>query len=705
MISKNISNLLDQLESTDSYGGILLARGDETIYEKYFNNTSESQFRIFSCTKPICGLAIMVLIDQKKIKLTDTIDSFGIDIPNASNICVLHLLQHKSGIYDFVSELYFKRNPLSLFKDIYKPDENRTEVLKFETYLEYLRITPAAFQPSTDWSYNNTGYDILGQIISVVSNMNTKDFIRKYIFEPLRMKNSTFHTERQQHLVNTYESSDKIAVHENYNYFGLNGNIITTLQDYNKFMNGYSKLLSEGGLKVYEHLYYFHNTNTQSHPKNFFHSHINSITSPRKCNYFFHMGSGDFSHDFGDNGGIKQGLCNTLAIRFLDSNLNLIIHQNYGGKLKLFDAQTGKFDLAKMTRVEQLIRELSLYQNSITKELSVTQKIWDLSRSFEKNKVQKNLKLLYKEYGKYFTIKFGNVLVPVIFEKRHSNIWQEKFYVLKYHIKKFYNKDLLPFSIWFINLFEQKLDNKAYIANIHRTDDISGSKMVELVLNIQRCLGVSETFIVDVATVNCGNETMELSFIKLLERGITFYMRFGFEFDLTSAFVWGRFPSKKKLLSTIRELIKDIRKIKIKNIISQQKAIIDILSLATKQQKWNEFHAIYVSESKIEPYELYYGNDAHTHIPNFFRNAYNIIRILEKTTHIKLVDYLIELFNNGTRCSEYLTLFYTLLVPSYPNNYYQISYGKNVVTLEHMPKTIKLYYLKNYFLFRYKFQS
>lgn len=76
--ANELSNILDGFNDTDSFGGLLISHNDEIIYEKYFNNTRKSQFRIFSCTKPICGLAIMLLVDQNKLSMTDTIAKFYI---------------------------------------------------------------------------------------------------------------------------------------------------------------------------------------------------------------------------------------------------------------------------------------------------------------------------------------------------------------------------------------------------------------------------------------------------------------------------------------------------------------------------------------------------------------------------------------------------------------------------------------------------
>jgi len=318
-------NIINKFNTIDSYGGILITQHNKTIYEKYFNNTRESQFRIFSCTKPIAGVAIMLLIDQNKLSVNDTIDKFNINIPYADKITIMHLLNHRSGVVDVIDFIYFNRKPIELFNKIYKPNENRTEVLKFDQYIDIINKNKPLYEPGEKFQYNNTGYDILGYIIYLVSGMKTTEYIEKYIFEPLGMSDSTFHTCKLKNEVFPYETKDKIGVKEDYNFFGTNANVIATLRDYDKFMNGYKKLLTDKTMKIYGSLYYFVEWNRK-------HSNMKY-----NKNCFSHEGKGDFSHKYGNEGAGAYGLSRTFAIKFIDDDINVIIHQNYEGNVKLID--------------------------------------------------------------------------------------------------------------------------------------------------------------------------------------------------------------------------------------------------------------------------------------------------------------------------------------------------------------------------------
>lgn len=320
-----------------------------------------------------------------------------------------------------------------------------------------------------------------------------------------------------------------------------------------------------------------------------------------------------------------------------------------------------------------------------------------------KNNVQKNLRLLKSMYGTKFDILFKDKKVPVVLKKKFDSIWKCSFFELRYDTEKYYSHDLLPFSIIFIDIFSQKKENNTFIANIHKTDQLSGSAMVELVLQIQRYLGVRKTWLGDGANVKCMNKSdMNLSFMKLLEKGETFYMRFGFKMDLDNAYAFAKFSSEKDLRASLRVLLKDIRKITIKSIIDLHLKIIEILTEVITKRDWDQFKiANYSTQVTTEPELLYYTNDAYVDIPKIFQHAYDIIYLLNKSKHTKLIDYLIESFKDQTQCENFIQLYSNVIHPKEP--YYQISYKKKQVTLDYLKKFDYLLLIRNSFWYYYTF--
>ena len=309
----------DLTKKLNSNYGILISNNDKIIYEKYVGNKKDTRFRIFSCSKPINAMAIFLLAQDNKLKLTDTIDKFCINIPYNDKITINHLLNHSSGIYDFSSELYFNLNPKNLFSTIL--EKNETKFIDFETTIQEINKNNPYFKPKKKYDYvkyNNTAYDILGYIIYVASGIKTDEFIKQNIFNKLNMKESGFQYEKHQNESIPYENNKKQGIKEQQNWYCGNAQIVCVLRDYNKFLSGYDKLLNKKYLDIYQKLYYF----------------LKQIINNKNYNIFSHNGGGDFSHEHSTSKGkqIKYNpLSGTFTVRFFndDNKINIIMSENY----------------------------------------------------------------------------------------------------------------------------------------------------------------------------------------------------------------------------------------------------------------------------------------------------------------------------------------------------------------------------------------
>jgi len=319
-----VNDIKKIVNKIDGKFGILISIDNKIIFEKYVGNKRDTRFRIFSCSKPITGLAIMLLVQMKKLKLTDTIDKFCINVPYNDKITVLHLLQHSSGVYDFSSELYFKLNPRKMFDDIL--EENETQFVDFETTLIEINKNKPQFKPLKEPCmcdlkyYNNTGYDLLGYIIYVASGMKTDDFIRKNIFDKLKMNNSGFQHDRHKDESIPYDNNGKQGFKEQQNWFCGNAYVVATLRDYLKFLEGHEKLLKPNILKTYQKLYYFGMWGQLVH---------NNV----KYKYITHEGGGDFNYLHSINKEEYIPLSRTVMGKYIgDKNVKIILSENHRKK-------------------------------------------------------------------------------------------------------------------------------------------------------------------------------------------------------------------------------------------------------------------------------------------------------------------------------------------------------------------------------------
>ena len=136
--------------------------------------TNESVFEIGSITKQLTATAVMLLVEEGKIKLDERIDAYLSDAhpPDAWNaVTVRHLLTHTSGIktYTGLPGFEFSRH------------------LKKEEFVKALSTFPLDFQPDEKWAYSNSGYNLLGFILEKASGEPYWEFMAERIYKPLGM--------------------------------------------------------------------------------------------------------------------------------------------------------------------------------------------------------------------------------------------------------------------------------------------------------------------------------------------------------------------------------------------------------------------------------------------------------------------------------------------------------------------------------------
>ena len=143
--------------------------------------TSESVFRIGSITKQFTATAIMMLQEQGKLSVSDSISKYLPDYPtHGHEITIEHLLTHTSGIMSYTNI------PGYMGSSDIKRDVSTNELI------EIFDNKPMEFAPGASWNYNNSGYVLLGAIIEKLSGESYADFIKEHITEPLGLKNTHY---------------------------------------------------------------------------------------------------------------------------------------------------------------------------------------------------------------------------------------------------------------------------------------------------------------------------------------------------------------------------------------------------------------------------------------------------------------------------------------------------------------------------------
>jgi CubicO group peptidase (beta-lactamase class C family) len=218
-------------------------------------------FRIFSMTKPIVSIGIMMLIEDGHFLLGDPVAKFipefadqkvGVEnngklelVPVKRPMTVQDLLRHTSGItYDHTGN--------GLVQQLYKQSRLRSRQITNAEHAALVASLPLMCQPGAEWNYSRST-DILGRIIEVVSGKTLGAFLTERILAPLQMAETAFHTgeENTGRLAEPFPTDPWTG--EKVQLFSMlekpvmesgGGGLVSTTMDYARF----SQMLLNGGV-------------------------------------------------------------------------------------------------------------------------------------------------------------------------------------------------------------------------------------------------------------------------------------------------------------------------------------------------------------------------------------------------------------------------------------------------------------------------
>jgi D-alanyl-D-alanine carboxypeptidase len=136
--------------------------------------TPEMRYSIGSISKQFTAAAILVLQEQGKVSLDDTVGKYVPGLTRGDEVTIRQILSHTSGYQDYWPEDYVMTSML-------KP-------ATAQQILDTWAKKPLDFDPGTKWQYSNTNYVIAGLIVEKVSGQKLMDFLGEHIFHPLGMK-------------------------------------------------------------------------------------------------------------------------------------------------------------------------------------------------------------------------------------------------------------------------------------------------------------------------------------------------------------------------------------------------------------------------------------------------------------------------------------------------------------------------------------
>jgi len=157
-------------------------------------------FHIASDSKRFTALAILLLEKRGLLKLSNDIRQYFPKLPNFGHtITIKNLLQHTSGLRDQWQLLGMAGMRME-------------DVITQEHILSVLFKQRALnFKPGEEFTYCNTGYTLLAEIVAKVSGQSFEDFTQQHIFRPLGMRHTHFHSNHKQIIPNRAYSYNQIS--------------------------------------------------------------------------------------------------------------------------------------------------------------------------------------------------------------------------------------------------------------------------------------------------------------------------------------------------------------------------------------------------------------------------------------------------------------------------------------------------------------
>lgn len=183
-------------------GKVVFARGyGMADVEAEMPCATNTNFRLASVTKQFTAMAVMMLVERKRLSLDEKLIDLFPEFPTYGRaITVRHLLTHTSGLIDYEDVI---------------PKGTTIPVLDRDVLRLLLRQDKTYFPPGTKFRYSNSAYALLALIVEGRSGQTFAHFLKANIFEPLKMKTTLAYEQGSSAVVNraygysTYGSSFK----------------------------------------------------------------------------------------------------------------------------------------------------------------------------------------------------------------------------------------------------------------------------------------------------------------------------------------------------------------------------------------------------------------------------------------------------------------------------------------------------------------
>ncbi len=160
-------------------GKLVLAKGyGKRLVEQGAPVETDTPFAIGSVTKQFICACVLLLAEDGKLSIEDKVAKYEPTLSRAGDVSLHDLMTHISGYPDFY--------PLDFV------DRRLVKPVRSDALLAEYAGAKLDFEPGSRWSYSNTGYMVLGSVVTKVSGKPVGQFIKERILDPLLMTHSAF---------------------------------------------------------------------------------------------------------------------------------------------------------------------------------------------------------------------------------------------------------------------------------------------------------------------------------------------------------------------------------------------------------------------------------------------------------------------------------------------------------------------------------
>jgi len=186
--TQRLDSLFQVLEKKDKFmGSIAISQNGKIIYsnaigfadiETSKKATTQTKYRIGSISKMFTASLILKAVEEKKIKLNETLSTYFPQIENSGKITIENSLNHRSGIHNFTNDsTYLSYNT------------------QFKSQKEMIAIIAngkSDFEPNTKAEYSNSNYVLLSYILEKIYKKDYATILNSNIIKPLKLKDTYF---------------------------------------------------------------------------------------------------------------------------------------------------------------------------------------------------------------------------------------------------------------------------------------------------------------------------------------------------------------------------------------------------------------------------------------------------------------------------------------------------------------------------------